>query len=267
MRTHFSFLLAALTATAMIAQQPQAPSRNSQHRQGPPVMINDGGVPEMLESIYIPPLQNAPFSAIVHSEWIKTLTSGGTFTTENQRKIARDSLGRIYEERWNLVPKGGSAQSQMNAIQIGDPVGRILYNCFLHTMPHRCTLEKFAETPLAAFHPAVGKSGQLPNGNGFRIHEDLGIRNFDGFDAVGTRDTTTYNEGVIGNDRSFSVTREFWFSERLGIDLESDIANPLFGEEIFTVTDLNSAEPDPTLFQPPAGFDVLDQRKPVPPAE
>ncbi len=230
-------------------------------------MINDGGVPEMLESIYIPPLQNAPFSAIVHSEWVKPLAGGGTYTTTNQRKIARDSLGRIYEERWNLVPKDGSAQSQMNAIQIGDPVERILYNCFLHTMPRRCTLQKFAEAPLAAFHPAVGKSGPLPNGNGFRVHEDLGIRNLDGVDAVGTRDTTTYNEGVIGNDRSFSVRREFWFSSSLGIDLRSDIANPLFGEEIFTVTDLSSAEPDPALFQVPDGFEVTDQRNPAPPAD
>jgi hypothetical protein len=266
MRILFGFLLLGSLAAA-ISAQPQVPNRNTQHGHGPVVMVNDGGVPEELDSLYIPPLQNAPFSAIVHSEWIKTLTGGGTSTTQNQRKIARDSLGRIYEERWSLVPKGGSAQSQMNAIQIADPVGRTLYNCFLHTMPHHCMLEKFAETPLAAFHPAVGKSGPLPNGNGFRVHEGLGIRNFDGVDAVGTRDTTTYNEGVIGNDRSFSVTREFWFSERLGIDLKSDIANPLFGEEVFTVTDLNSAEPDPALFQLPAGFDVLDQRKPFPPAE
>ena len=226
-------------------------------------MVNDGGVPEELDSIYIPPLQNAPFSATVHTEWIKPLASGGTYTTVNQRQIARDSLGRIYEERWNLVPKGGSAQSQMTVIQIGDPVERKLYNCFVRHMPHRCTLEKFAETPLAAYHPVIGRSGPLPNGNGFRIHEDLGIRNFDGTDAAGTRDTTTYNEGVIGNDKSFSVTREFWFAASLGIDLQTDIANPLFGEEIFTVTDLSSAEPDPALFQIPEGFTVVDQRKPA----
>jgi hypothetical protein len=230
-------------------------------------MINDGGVPEFLESIYIPPLQNAPFSAIVHTEWIKPLDGGGTYTQANQRQIARDSLGRIYQERWNLVPKDGSAQSQMNVIQIGDPVARKLYNCFLHGMPHRCTLEKFAETPLAAFHPATGRSGPLPNGNGFRTHEDLGIRNIDGIDAVGTRDTTTYNEGVMGNDRPFSVTREFWFAESLGIDLQSEITNPLFGKEIFTVTDLSSAEPDPRLFQLPDGFEVVDQRKPAAPPE
>src|ERR1019366_10617394 len=93
------FLVASITAA--IDAQPQVPSGNTQHRQGPSVMVNDGGVPEELDSIYIPPLQNAPFSAIVHTEWIKPLASGGTYTTVNQRQIARDSLGRIYEERWN----------------------------------------------------------------------------------------------------------------------------------------------------------------------
>jgi hypothetical protein len=109
----------------------------------------------------------------------------------------------------------------------------------------------------------VGRSGPLPNGGGFRVHEDLGIRNIDGSDAVGTRDTTTYNEGVIGNDKPFSVTREFWFASTLGIDLQTEIANPLFGKEIFTITDLSSAEPDPALFQIPEGFSVVDQRKPA----
>jgi hypothetical protein len=264
MRILSGFLLIAFTAVATSAQPPQVPGRNVQHGKGPPVMVNDGGVPEELDSIYVPPLQNAPFSAVVQTEWIKPLGSGGTYTMVNQRQVARDSLGRIYEERWNLVPRGGSAQSRMNVIQIGDPVARTLYNCFLHTAPHRCTLRKFAETPLAAYHPAIGRSGPLPNGNGFRIHEDLGIRNFFGVDAVGTRDTTTYNEGVIGNDRSFSVTREFWFAESLGIDLRSEITNPLFGKEIFTVTELSSAEPDPRLFQLPDGFEVVDERKPSP---
>jgi hypothetical protein len=59
----------------------------------------DGGVSEVLQSIYIPPLLNAPFSAIVHTEWMRPMTGGGNFTFVNQRRVARDSRGRIHEER------------------------------------------------------------------------------------------------------------------------------------------------------------------------
>ncbi|HEY1804040.1 MAG TPA: hypothetical protein VGG45_06125 [Terracidiphilus sp.] len=256
-----SLLVAFLSAACFFG--PQVFCANAQRHAGPSVMVNDEGVPEFLDSIHVPALQNAPFSAIVHSEWIKPLDGGGTYTTVNQRRIARDSLGRIYEERWSLVPKDGTAQSQMNVIQIANPVERTLYNCFLHPLPRQCSLQKYAETPMAAYHPAVGHSGPLPNGKGFRIHEDLGIRSFEGVDALGTRDTTTYNQGVIGNDTRFSVMREFWFAEKLGIDLQVEISNPLFGKEIFTITDLSAAEPDPALFQLPEGFTVVDQRKPA----
>ena len=37
----------------------------------------DGGVTETLQSIYIPPLVGAPFSAVVHTEWARPIPSGG----------------------------------------------------------------------------------------------------------------------------------------------------------------------------------------------
>lgn len=99
------------------------------------------------------------------------------------------------------------------------------------------------------------------NGEGTDIHEDLGMQNFSGVETVGTRDTTTINPGFFGNDRPYTKTREFWFAPSLGIDLRSEVTDPSFGKQIFTVTDVNSSEPDAKLFELPAGFEVVDRRK------
>ena len=260
-------LLAAFSASAIRPQQPQADADEARDNELPAVTMFDGGVSQVLQSIYIPPIQNAPFSATIHTQWIRPLEDGGTFTLVNQRQVARDSLGRIYEERWFLVPKNGKVRSQMYIIQIGDPTAHTLFTCFLLKMPHRCTLERYAASTTASYRPPSMASGPLPNGNGFRTHEDLGLQDIVGTETTRTRDTITYNAGVIGNDKPFNVTREFWFASKLEIDLRSELTDPKFGKEIFTVSDVNALDPDPKLFEIPEGFEVVDQRKPAAPAQ
>src|SRR5580700_549632 len=85
------------------------------------VAVRDGGVSEALESIFIAPMANAPFTCILHTEWVRTMPDGGTMTLVNQRKIARESSGRFFQERRILVPKNGSGQSPLSHIQIADP--------------------------------------------------------------------------------------------------------------------------------------------------
>jgi len=265
--TVFPGFLLLVSFAATLSAQPQVPTQDTQSGQAQQATIPDGGVTQVLQSIYVPPILNAPFTAIVHTEWIRPLSDGGTFTLANQRQIARDSQGRIYEERWFLVPKDGKVQSRRYLIQIADPEARTLYNCFLLRTPHQCTLQKSAERPIASYRPAARQSGALPNGDGFRTHEELGTQDIQGIETQGTRDTITYNAGVIGNDRPFNVTREFWFATSLGIDLRSTVTNPSFGKQVFTLTDVSSSAPDPALFQIPEGFSVVDQRKPSPPTE
>jgi hypothetical protein len=56
----------------------------------------------------------------------------------NERHIGRDGQGRIYEERWVLVPKGSGIKSYMNWIQIADAEQHTLYNC--SPQQHICEL-------------------------------------------------------------------------------------------------------------------------------
>jgi hypothetical protein len=178
----------------------------------------------------------------------------------NQRSVARDGHGRIYEERWLLVPKDSGVESRMNVIQIADPNQHTLYNCFV--FERRCTLLKFAEQALTSYQPLVVPTGPIDNNKGFTTHLDLGIRSIAGFDTSGTRETTTLLPGAVGNDRVFVTTREFWQAPQIGVNVLSIVDGPQTGKQSFTVSDVSLTEPDPQLFELPEGYEILDRRQP-----
>lgn len=243
-----SLLLAVLTLSC-----------NAQTPATPVVTIADGGTRGAMESIFIPPIAHAPFTLTLVTEWTRPLTNGGSYTLTNQRRIARDSSGRIYQERWILVPKGGKVTSTMNVLQIADPTLHTLYNCF--PGPKTCTLLTYSGSADAVYRPATSPTATLPDGTGFHQHEDLGVSTTAGVDTTGYRETTTINPGVMGNDRPMVSTREFWYSTQLGINLISIVDTPQSGKQVFTAKDLTTSEPDPSLFNLPAGYTIIDHSK------
>lgn len=248
MRTLSGFLALALISASSFAQQ-QAPS-------SPP---HDGGRTEVLQSIYIPPIHDAPFTATVHTEWVKPMAGGGTTTVVNQRKIVRDRDGRIYQERWLLIPKGSKYQSQMNLFQVYDPNQHTGYDCFtIGPQKDHCELQTFAglvreDVPV--------KTGPLPNNAGLRTHEDLGRRMVEGQETVGARDTIIVNPGVMGNDQTMTITREYWHSAKLGVNLLSTFSDPRVGTQTFTLSDVEVTEPDPKYFVIPDSYQIMDLRQ------
>jgi hypothetical protein len=251
--------LSSLCCLAQLQQtlpsHPDPPAPNSPAK--------DGGVREVLESIVIPPIPDAPFTATLATEWARFTADGATITLVNERHLARDARGRIYEERWALVPKFGSppVPSKLTWIQIADPKLRTLYNC--NTDKHVCDLLPYdsADDLSAASprRPPTGASGTLTRGP--MTWEDLGARNIAGVDTLGMRETRVIAVGAIGNDQPLSSMSEYWHSDHLGLNLLSIRSGPTFGKQTFTITELTPAEPDPQLFELPAGYRVNDQRK------
>jgi hypothetical protein len=215
---------------------------------------HDGGTSELLESIFIPPKPNAPFSLTLETEWTRPMGNGGTFTLANKRRIMRDSAGHVYQERWYLVPKGGSIEPTMNYTQIADPYEHVGYSC--EVASKTCFTEPYRRSAAATYQPAIGVSGPLPNGQGFRKVEDLGRKEIEGLETTGFRETTTANPGVFGNDQPMITIREFWYSPQLGINLISLFDSPQSGKQQFTATKVSTAEPDPHRFTLPEGFSV-----------
>jgi hypothetical protein len=61
------------------------------------------------------------------------------------------------------------------------------------------------------------------------------------------------------------VEQEFWYSPQLGLNLLSFRSDPRIGKQTFTVTTVTLGDPDPSLFELPAGFKVVDVRAADPP--
>jgi hypothetical protein len=264
MRTATVLMLVSATfgAVSLEAQEQTAPKTPKKEAQF--VNTEDGGVSETLESIAVPPKLHAPFTLTLETEWVKTLYDGGTITWVNKRRIARDSAGRIYQERWALVPKNDNVESMMTVIQISDPSAHTLYNCFLVVKTNTCELLTYI--PMALIRKTTTPTtGPLRGDRGDVLHEDVGKQIIAGVETEGTHDATTYNPGVFGNDRKVTIEREFWYSPEIGINLLSIRSDPRIGKQTFTVTSLVLSDPDPTLFELPAGFKVVDHRQTTPP--
>jgi hypothetical protein len=264
MKSTGAFLLAAMIASYAVVSAIAQTGAQPQSGKQAPVYVQDGGVSQALESIFIPPMVNAPFTCVLHTEWVRSMPDGGTLTLVNQRTIARESSGRFYQERWLLVPKNGPAQSLMSHIQIADPNNHTLITLRMGT--NAGTLTTYGGTTSKVYKPAEPFVGALPDGSGSVMSDALGDNRIQGVDTVGTRITRTTNAWVIGNDRAFTSVREFWFAPSLGINLVSKVSDPRFGSQTFTVTDLTLSEPDPQLFEVVKDFKIQDIRQ-APPAQ
>lgn len=230
----------------LIAQAPQP--------QRPP----DGGTREVLVSILIPSLPNAPFSATVITEWTRQFADGTTVTVGNRRAIARDKMGRIFQERRLLVPNDGRHESGVTQTEISDPVSHEFYICV--PQERVCQVELFT-APNFVRPPNAG--GAAPTQSGSPTLEDLGKQSVAGLETLGTRETAVIETGAIGNDSPMMIRREFWYSPQLGVNLISKLQDPRVGIQNFEVSDIVLGEPDAKLFALPSNSKVIDLREPA----
>ncbi len=261
MRSVISLLLAAgcLSPVCLMAQAQLSPQ--TQTANAPGIPTEDGGTSTMMESIVVSAKAQAPFTLTLETEWARLLGDGGTITRVNKRQIARDAAGRVYQERWFLVPKGGDIESKMTTIQIADPNAHTIYNCFfVGAKKNICELLDYMPRTPAVNTEQKDVSGELPDNQGFFAHQYLGKQFVSGVETEGVRDATTYNPGVFGNDRKMTVEREEWYSARLDMNLLSIRSDPRTGKQTFTATNVVLGDPDPALFELPAGFKVADHR-------
>ena len=244
-----SVWIASLFAAAASAQT--APQQNV-------VRVFEGGAGGRMQSIFVPPKAGAPFSFVLATEWTRMQSNGGNFTLTNERHIARDSNGRIYQERWILAPKGSNIKSTMDVFQITDPERHTWLNCITATKV--CDLYMYHLTTDEQFPPAIFPSGPLPDGNGFRDHEDLGLGTVEGQETHGYRESTTVNPGKMGNDKPLITMREFWYSPHLAVNLISIVDTPESGKQVFRAKEISTAEPDPDVFNVPHEYKIVDRR-------
>ena len=234
-------------------------------------------------------VKNQPYQAQAVTEVKQTLADGSHITQTTTATVARDSDGRTVrvQKLGAMGPwKSATTSSQANAptlTTVFDPVAQthIDYsseNKVAHSLPMLPPLPPLAkgETNVTrrfavfAGAPVADGTGPGPNANYvYRTRTDsaevtnaniktesLGDKAIDGVSVTGTKTTSTIPAGTIGNDRDLVVTRETWYSPDLKLVIQSTQNDPRFGETTYSLTNIQRNEPDPSLFQVPAGYKI-----------
>ena len=214
----------------------------------------DGNAYSRIVSIFIAPIPNAPFTATVSTEWTRQTSDGATIIVKNRRMVARDSQGRVFEERRRFVPVDSNSPSLLSQMDYVDPVRHTRTVCF--PASKICDVYYVFSAPDTSSLPV----GPLSDRKRYLSRENLGTDTTEGLATVGTRETITTNPSTVGNDREVVSTKEFWYSPKLGINLVVKRFDPLQGTQVFTVSNISELNPDPRLFVVPAAYHVTDQR-------
>jgi len=152
------------------------------------------------------------------------------------------------------VPANSGQEPKRYRFKIADPITHTLTICMVDS--HSCNVSNyFAST---AFIPQP--VGPFDDGKRTLARESLGNDVMDGINVVGTRETVTINPGVIGNSQALSITREFWYSPELRVNLAITRKDPREGMQVVRVHEVSRSEPDPNLFKVPEAYAIHDLR-------
>ena len=217
----------------------------------------DGGTRQTIQSIDILPLEGAPFTATVVTEWTRLLPDGSTGTISNHRTVARDSAGRVFQERRFFSPTGDQQVTALSELDFEDPTRQEMSIC----RPAGKVCQVYGFKRPAQVVPPVAR--QLANGRGTVTEEALGTKTIENLDVVGSREVTMLNAGVLGDQKAEPTVKEFWYSPRLQVNVVTKRFDPHASAiQDIELRAINLSEPDPKLFVPPAEYRVIRMSAP-----
>jgi hypothetical protein len=220
-------------------------------------------------------VQGAPFTATISTQTTQVLADGNQIQRNANGNIARDSSGRTRREMSlpAVGPWAASGKPAPQAIFINDPVAGV------HYVLHPDTKVANKLTPGA--HGWGHKSDpDVKEWKGNRqknvVTAPLGVQMINGVSAEGTRYTRTIPAGAIGNEKPIEIVTERWYSSDLQTVVMLKRTDPLRGNMVYQLTNIQRSEPAPALFQVPSDLSIqeggsgrlgLRHERIVPPAE
>jgi hypothetical protein len=239
-----SFLTFALASSAMAQEEPAEAQR-----------APDGSSIIHVEGIFIAPIPGVPFSAKVPVEMSHPLQDGTVVSRKFYAIVARDNRGRVHNENRQIIPGQSTAEPAVNFYILSDPETDT--RAFRNPAARICRLTTFR--PVTSFIQIP--AGPSPDGKRTLVREELGKDSMDSLEVIGTRETTTFKPGVLGNDGPLALTKEFWYSPQFHINLSVVRRDPRNGTQTLKVTNLSLTEPDEKLFELPTDYKTVDERK------
>jgi hypothetical protein len=208
-----------------------------------------------------PPVKGAPYSAEGSTEMSQTLGDGTHINHQESYTIYRDGEGRIRrensDEAWISDPVAGTSyvlhlrEQTAHKMPLSGPIA-------VAKMQAGAPADKLRAEARALSVSAGGfvyQSADRPE----KV-ESLGKSEMEGVEVEGTRSTTLIPLGQIGNDRPVTIVHERWESPELHITILARHTDPMMGDRVERLTNVRRGEPDPALFQVPAGFQVEPEK-------
>jgi hypothetical protein len=238
-----------------------------------------------------------PYTAEFKTTHVQTLANGTTITRETKEVMARDSQGRTMNET-TRIPDSPD-QPAITFVNVSDDVNHTQSNWnsdgkrvrVMKMPPDRprgtcwSTISPgltMGIGPMPPPPPPPAPAAVAPGGGGMGaggvagvifsgpaqgsnaapirpVHEDLGTDTIMGVEVRGYRITRTTPAGRIGNDRPLVSTTETWMAPSLGLAIRQITDDPQTGKMTREVVSLDLSEPDPSVFQPPADYEVITE--------
>lgn len=197
-------------------------------------------------------VKGAPYSATAVTETVQVLADGTRITNQSTAAIVRDGEGRTRREQTLKIAGPFVVSGDLpRLVFINDVVAGAQYVLDARSQTARKQFSSSGRTSgQPSFKPASGKA------------EALGKRTIEGVEAEGMRSTVTIPTGQIGNDRPIEIVSERWESPELQVVVLSKHKDPRLGETTYRLTGIIRGEPAKSLFEVPANYTVVEDRKP-----
>ena len=234
-------------------------------------------------------VKGAPYSATAITEYIQTLADGNQIIQKNEATYHRDREGRIrIDQKLKTIGKWTAVGDPPRIITIWDPVGGRYYNldpgkqtALIDPIrpPKTITVPVSPKMPPSSGpsdHPKSMRPSDPKNtksdtviteASDRRKKELLGTKMIEGVSAEGTRTTRIIPAGEIGNVRPIEIVDESWYSSDLQMPLITRHTDPRAGETNYRLTNISRRDPEPSLFEIPAGYRILDKTAPTLPGQ
>jgi hypothetical protein len=211
------------------------------------------------------PVEGKPLSGTEIYRTTQVLSDGTHVDTSNSSLFYRDDRGRMRSE-------------SPARVLIFDPVAGFTYEVNVKQktylrmpVPAHTAFEWIAAVGNGTHISSTGANLSNDPGVSYAEHtisrtparqvtEELPPQIVCGVPARGSRVTITIPAGAFGNDREVKVVNERWYSDDLKVLLKSSNTDPRYGLTTYEFTQIVRTPPDPTLFQPPADYQLRLQR-------
>jgi len=207
-------------------------------------------------------VKGAPYTATAITETTQVLADGNRITNKSTALLARDSEGRTRREE-TMSNLGPLPLEGPRMVFLTDPEANTEY--VLNPMEKTADVLKSEKRRMLTVEQkdAVGakvKAERFVQAKelGEIKREPLGTQIVEGLTCEGQLETQTIPAGSIGNERPMVITSETWASPELHLLVTRKRNDPRFGETVYKLTEIKRGEPDPSLFQVPSTFKVLD---------